>query len=1012
MQDLGGLPGWPPTGPFGLSGLAGLAAAPHASSALADAVGMLGSQAGSQAHLPHNASTDSLASFLERQALGDASGLLPGAAAAAAAAAMLPPAPRRESHSGRPLGRRVGSVASIHEEELFSGGLELGGAPDAAAAAAAAEGLAPCDAPSRALVLQNVAPSAGDDELCVLLAGFGDLRALRTGGRDRGVVVAAYYDLRSAMRAAALLSGAPFHGQPLEVAFAAPLAGGLRRGGGGSADDLVSFGAAGGGGGGAPGTPQAAVGARLDQGVVVVYNLDPETTNEQLKWIFNRFGEVREVRDGGSHGSSQKLVEFYDARHAAAALRAMNRAELAGGLAPRDAVATSLALDGAARAAAGRGMVRPASHAVLESLHASAGAGAGQQQLSQSWDPAFDPAALLGMLTQRKHLDQQRRQQQEDGLAHPSPQAQAHAQAQAQAQAQQLFPGPAALQQALQQALAQQEAGGADAMQKLASAAQLLGANLRPPGMHVSDSASSIASSQGLLPSSGTAAAAAAAQLQSFNQLAAAAAVQQHHHQQQQQQQHQQHQQAAAAAAAHQQQGQEQQVAAAAAAAAAAVSQLTRGYGSSDRLSGLGAGGSSAPLAAAMSASRSYGSLNLASAAAGFGGAAAGGQHGGYTLDASAGGDLFRPSAVGLRSFSSPHLAATAAAAAAAAANQQNAAAAGGGTAAAAAAAAAAFLQAHAAAAAGAQQLGPLQQQIAALQAGLAAGANPLQMQQLLQGMGGLGLYGYDASVAGGAGAAAGGGGSAAPFPNLGGLPPSSGLPRGASSGSLSGSARGGGGGGASAAAAADGGANAGGRGSGGRLSRRAGDSAAEAERKRAQERLFSLDSERILSGEDKRTTLMIKNIPNKYTQKMLLQTIEESLKGTFDFFYLPIDFKNKCNVGYAFINMIAPPHILPLVERFDGRRWDKFNSEKVCAVSYARIQGRAALISHFQNSSLMHEDKRCRPVLFVTDGPNVGEQEPFPVGPNCRPRQHHVGGRAGAGGGAPGGGAPPGGGV
>jgi hypothetical protein len=60
-----------------------------------------------------------------------------------------------------------------------------------------------------------------------------------------------------------------------------------------------------------------------------------------------------------------------------------------------------------------------------------------------------------------------------------------------------------------------------------------------------------------------------------------------------------------------------------------------------------------------------------------------------------------------------------------------------------------------------------------------------------------------------------------------------------------------------------------------------------------------------LITGEDRRTTLMIKNIPNKYTQKMLLATIDESFKGQYDFFYLPIDFKNKCNVGYAFINMV-----------------------------------------------------------------------------------------------------------
>ncbi|KAH7278183.1 hypothetical protein KP509_38G028500 [Ceratopteris richardii] len=133
----------------------------------------------------------------------------------------------------------------------------------------------------------------------------------------------------------------------------------------------------------------------------------------------------------------------------------------------------------------------------------------------------------------------------------------------------------------------------------------------------------------------------------------------------------------------------------------------------------------------------------------------------------------------------------------------------------------------------------------------------------------------------------------------------------------------------------------------------------------------YQLDIDRILRGEDTRTTLMIKNIPNKYTAKMLLAAIDENHRGMYDFLYLPIDFKNKCNVGYAFINMTSPDHIISLYQAFNGKKWEKFNSEKVASLAYARIQGKAALVAHFQNSSLMNEDKRCRPILFNSDGPD-----------------------------------------
>lgn len=36
----------------------------------------------------------------------------------------------------------------------------------------------------------------------------------------------------------------------------------------------------------------------------------------------------------------------------------------------------------------------------------------------------------------------------------------------------------------------------------------------------------------------------------------------------------------------------------------------------------------------------------------------------------------------------------------------------------------------------------------------------------------------------------------------------------------------------------------------------------------------------------------MIKNIPNKYDQPLLLQAINKNHQDKFDFFYLPIDFK------------------------------------------------------------------------------------------------------------------------
>ncbi|KAF9958347.1 hypothetical protein BGZ72_000488 [Mortierella alpina] len=129
----------------------------------------------------------------------------------------------------------------------------------------------------------------------------------------------------------------------------------------------------------------------------------------------------------------------------------------------------------------------------------------------------------------------------------------------------------------------------------------------------------------------------------------------------------------------------------------------------------------------------------------------------------------------------------------------------------------------------------------------------------------------------------------------------------------------------------------------------------------------------------EKRTTFMIRNIPNKYTQQMLLELINETHRGKFDFLYLRMDFKNRCNVGYAFINFINADVIDSFVKAHVGKKWPRFNSDKICSLSFAAVQGRQALIEKFRNSSVMDEEPSYRPKIFYTSGPNIGEEEPFP---------------------------------
>ena len=131
------------------------------------------------------------------------------------------------------------------------------------------------------------------------------------------------------------------------------------------------------------------------------------------------------------------------------------------------------------------------------------------------------------------------------------------------------------------------------------------------------------------------------------------------------------------------------------------------------------------------------------------------------------------------------------------------------------------------------------------------------------------------------------------------------------------------------------------------------------------------IDIDLIIQGKDRRTTIMIKNIPNKYTINTFLDEINIDFKNKYDVFYLPIDYGNKCNLGFAFINFVDSFHIINFYDMYRGKKWKRFNSEKTCELLYAKKQGKKDLISHFEKGKVLSfdsEDKR--PLILPTPNP------------------------------------------
>ena len=103
----------------------------------------------------------------------------------------------------------------------------------------------------------------------------------------------------------------------------------------------------------------------------------------------------------------------------------------------------------------------------------------------------------------------------------------------------------------------------------------------------------------------------------------------------------------------------------------------------------------------------------------------------------------------------------------------------------------------------------------------------------------------------------------------------------------------------------------------------------------------------KIESGEDRRTSIIIKNLPPAVTKEYLRSVLVDV--GNINYVYLPFDKKNNKILGFAFVNVINYKTILHLYHKLYGKKFDDFDMKKQIEICYSKVQGKSELIKMFK---------------------------------------------------------------
>lgn len=117
-------------------------------------------------------------------------------------------------------------------------------------------------------------------------------------------------------------------------------------------------------------------------------------------------------------------------------------------------------------------------------------------------------------------------------------------------------------------------------------------------------------------------------------------------------------------------------------------------------------------------------------------------------------------------------------------------------------------------------------------------------------------------------------------------------------------------------------------------------------------------------------TTVMVRNIPTRYTSLGLIEVLKDhGFDKTFDFIYLPMDWRTRKNCGYAFLNFINSEYVEKFMSQFQGLQLKANTSQKTLEIIPSRRQGFFENIGVFGASELLTsnvQQPHFKPLVMV----------------------------------------------